>query len=90
MVAEHMDITRINALYETEEVQQNFLGKGILKFVLRMLRLKSQMEEGHAVEELQDVKCNEASNGDEVRQGVVSAVTMGGDFGEDKPVKQKP
>ena len=41
------------------------------------------LEEGHVLGELQDVKCNEASDGEE-RQGVVSAVTMGDDFGEER------
>ena len=42
------------------------------------------LEEGHVLGELQDVKCSEASDGDEVRQGVVSAMTMGDDFVEER------
>ena len=41
------------------------------------------LEEGYVLGELQDVKCNEASDG-EGRQGVVSAVIMGDDFGEER------
>ena len=41
------------------------------------------LEEGHVLGELQDVKCNETSDG-EGRQGVVSAVTMGDDYGEER------
>ena len=41
------------------------------------------LEEGYVLGELQDVKCNEASDS-EGRQGVVSAVIMGDDFGEER------
>ena len=41
------------------------------------------LEEGYVLGELQDVKCNEPSDG-EGRQGVVSAVIMGDDFGEER------
>ena len=40
------------------------------------------LEEGYVLGELQEVKCNEASDS-EGRQGVVSAVIMGDDFGEE-------
>ena len=41
------------------------------------------LEQGYVLGELQDVKCNEASDG-EARQGDVSAVIMGDDFGEER------
>ena len=46
------------------------------------------LEVGHVLGELLDVKCNEASDG-EGRQGVVSAVTMGDDFGKESVQRLK-